>query len=152
MQGQIPPEFIELERKIDNWRRHYRVGMRIESVPYYTPPRYGNIVNDDIIATLPAEQKQAVLASIQKQREQIYKLPPDMQEAVRLELVWRNLEDQGKKWFIKWVHIDQIHKSNNGCFILWRRLKQFGVRIRSYEQQESFNIRALTYFNERYNA
>ena len=149
MQGQTSPEFLELERKIDNWRRHYRIGFRIESVPYYTPPRQGNIINDEIIASIPEEHKQAILESIKKQKEQINKLPPDMQEAVKLELAWRNLEDQGKKWFLKWVHIDQIDKSNNGCFILWRRLKQYGIRIRSYDQQEEFNKRVLTYFQSK---
>jgi len=147
--GILSPELLELEAKINNWRRHYKVGLRIESVPYYTPPRQGNIINDEIIATIPEEQKAAILESIKKQREQINKLPPDMQEAVKLELTWRSLEDQGKKWFIKYIYIDRIDRTSNGCFVLWRKMKNHGIRLRTYEQQNTFNIKALEYFNRR---
>ena len=142
----LPSKFTELESKLHNWRRFYKVTQKLEHTAYYTPPRQGNIINDEIIANLEPEVQKAVLESIKKQREQINKLPPNMQEAVKLELAWRNLEDQGKKWWIKYEYIDQVSKANNGCFVMWRKMKNYGVRIRTYEQHEAFNLRALEYF------
>jgi len=148
MQGQTSPEISELLEKISNWRRHYKVAQRIEHTVYYTPPKTGNVINDQILDALTPEAQQAVKDSINRQKSSFNNLPTNMQEAVRMEIIWRSLEDQGKKWYIKWRHIDQIDKSQNGCFILWRRMKQYGIRIRSYPQEDEFNIKCLEYFNK----
>lgn len=149
MTGSLSPDLDEIRDKLDNWRRFYRVGLKIESVSYYTPPRSGSIVNEEVIHNaneLSPELRVALLESIKRQKEQINTLPPNMQEAVKVEMAWRNLEDQAFKWFLKWVFVDRIDRSNNGCFILWRRMKQYGIRLRSYEQQEQYERRALIYF------
>lgn len=147
MKGIYSPEISDLLDKISNWRRYYKIGLRIESVPYYTPPRSGSTVNDEIIQTLEPETQKAVLESIRKQRDEINRLPPKMQEAVKLELCWRNLEDTGKKFFIKYEHIDQLSKSQNGCFMLWRKMKNHGIRIRTFAQHDEFDRKALEYLH-----
>ena len=110
----------EIEERIANWRRFYASAMRFASVPYYTPPEAGDVMQDDIIV----------------------KIPLKMQDAVALERCWRNLDNQAHKWYLKWFYIDRVKSQ-----ALWRKLKVYGARIRSDAEHDIFHKRSLEYFH-----
>lgn len=109
----------ELMDRVDNWRRFFRITQKIVAVPYYTPPELGDVMDE----------------------ERIVKLPVNLQDAVTLELVWRNLHDPAKKWFIKWEHINRIPQP-----VIWRKLKHYNVRLKNQQDHQIFNRAALSHF------
>lgn len=109
----------ELEARIHNWRKFYKPSIRIIATPYYTPPPAGETMQEEIIV----------------------KIPLKMQDAIKLELCWRSLEYEAAKWYLKWQFIS-IMKPHP----LWRKLKNYGERIRSDAEHEKFHKRALEYF------
>jgi len=115
-------EINALRDRIDNWRRHYRTVQKIAAVPYYQPPVLGEVFEDD---------------------KQI-KLPTNMRDAVILESAWRNLpQDSAVKHYLKWSYI-----LRNPPQPIWRRLKQYGVRIKNDIEFQRFDIAALEIFKK----
>jgi hypothetical protein len=116
-------EFTDSEIKlllsrIHNWRRYYRNVQRIQAVSYYTPPRY------------PEDS------------EAIVKMPVYLLDASRLESVWSSMDGgSAKKWFILWKYIKQHQYSQ-----IRRQLKQYGEKLRTAEEFDNFNKRALETF------
>ena len=93
--------------------------MQILSVPYYTTPELGDV----------------------HEEQRIVKIPLKMQDAVKLEWVWRNLYHPAYKWYLKMEYIDR-----NKPQVVWRKMKNHGVKIRSDEEHEAFNRKSLEYF------
>ena len=75
------------------------------------------------------------------QDDLIVKIPLKMQDAINLELCWRNLEHQAYKFYIKWQFISRIKPHP-----IWRKLKNYGERIRSDAEHDTFHKKALEYF------
>ena len=140
-------EFHELEERIANWRRFYQESLKIVCVPYYTPPKSGNTINDEIaLERMTPEIQAAIEKSISLRKDEIGRMPIQMQDAVLLERTWCILPDPAKKEYIKLEKIDQLSKTEKGCFILWRKMRAFGVKISSYEAHEAYDHAALSYF------
>jgi hypothetical protein len=104
---------------IENWRRFYRVTQKITSVPYYTPPEAGEVMQDDRKVNMPVS----------------------MQDAIRCEFAWRNLASRPKKLFIKYEYISRMPKQ-----VIWRKLKKEGVIIRNHNEHLLFTRSALDHF------
>ena len=109
----------ELLGRIANWRRVYRSAQRILAVPYYTPPVAGETMQSEVII----------------------KIPLNIQDGVVLEKTWRNLDNLGYKWYLKYQYISALKPQ-----VIWRKLKNYHVRIRSDEEHDSFDKKALEYF------
>lgn len=112
----------EVLARIENWQRFFRLAQRIIAVPYYTPPELGDVMDE----------------------ERIVKLPCNLQDAVRLELAWRNLLKPAEKWFIKWEYITRIPHPT-----LWRKLKHYNVIIKNTQDHQLFERASLRYFGSR---
>lgn len=124
-EGITHSEILLLKSRIENWRRHFRVTQRIIAVAWYTPPDLGEVMHDD----------------------RFVRLPTDMRDAVILELAWRNLaRDSAIKWYLKWEYIVKIPDAP-----LWRKMKQYGVRIKNYQDHQLFDGKALDYFYQNLN-
>jgi len=108
-----------LER-VQNWRRFYRVCQKIHAVPYYQPPPLGDVHEEELMV----------------------KLPISMQDALLLELTWRNMDNQAYKYFLKYEYIARIPHQ-----VTWRKLKHYGVRIRNNSEHMLFNWACLDHFN-----
>jgi len=141
------PELQELEDRIANWRRYFQEKQKIMRVSWYTPPSSGNIINDEIaITSMTPEIKAAIEKSISQRKDEIGRMPIQMQDAVLLEHTWCRLPDPAKKLYIKLEKIDQLSRTEKGCFILWRKMRAFGVKISSYEAHNAYDRAALSYF------
>lgn len=137
-----------LEDRITNWRRFYQESIRIECAPYYVPPASGSIINDEIALTrmIDPEFKAAIEKNISQRKELVGRTPVEMQDAMLLESTWRIMPDIAKKTYLKLEKIDQLSRNRNGCFILWRRMKAFGVQIRSHDVHEAYDRKCMDYF------
>ena len=110
----------ELLKRIHNWRRHWRPIQRIMAVAYYTPPPAGDVMQSEIIV----------------------KLPTNMRDAFLLEDTWRELDNgSAYKWFIKWKYIQHKQFSE-----LRRMMKRYGEKLRTQQEHDQFNKRALEHF------
>lgn len=109
----------EIRDRIENWRRHYRAAQRYAQVSWYTKPELGEVHEENRIVSLPI----------------------NMQDAIKLELQWRGIEDQAKKYYLKWQYIVRMQPSP-----IWRKLKQYGVRIKNYHEHDSFDRLTIEYF------
>jgi len=136
-----------LDERIANWRRYYQESLKFACVPYYTPPKTGNTINDEIaLERMTPEIQVAIEKSIALRKDEVGRMPIQMQDAVLLERTWCTLPDPAKKEYIKLEKIDQLSRTEKGCFILWRQMRKFGVKISSYEAHEAFDRAALSYF------
>ena len=116
---------------------------RFEAVPYYQPPTGGNReLTDDEIGTLPAAIQLVIAANKKTQQQhQVTSLPIHMQDALHVERCWRNLTDDGVKWYLKWQYIHNMPQAP-----LWRKLKHYNIRIKSHADHDIFDRRALDVF------
>jgi len=116
-------------------------------VPYYQPPTSGNrTLTDAEIDTLPSDIQLVIAENKKTQQHQSTSLPIHMQDALHLELCWRNLTDDAVKWYLKWQYIHNMPQSP-----LWRKLKNYNVRIRNHEDHQIFDRRALDVFERSLN-
>ena len=115
--GLTHAEILVLRDRIDNWRRHYRAIQRIYAVSWYSPPPAGDVFTDEIVV----------------------RLPTNLRDAAKLELIWRNLPNESAvKWYLKWEYILRNQRQS-----IWRRLKAHGVRIKNDREYEDFDRIAL---------
>ena len=137
--------YSEIQQEILNWRRFYRTAQRFSAVSWYQPPKSGDTLDDLDIATLPLETQNTIAANKKLfQQQEITKLPINMQNAIKCETVWRNLEDQSIKYYLKWFYLVRMPDAP-----LWRKLKQYNVRIKNYTEADIFDRKALEYFGKR---
>ena len=140
-------EFRELEARIAYWRRPYQGSLKYACVPYYTPPVTGNTINDEIALTRMTPEIQAAFEkSISQRKDQLARAPIHIRDAELLEFTWQRLPDPAKKTYLKLEKIDQLSRTEKGCFILWRKMRAFGVRISSYEAHSAYDMATLEYF------
>lgn len=143
----LSSEILALDERIENWRRFYHEARKIECVSWYTPTQSGNIINDEIALTrMTPEMQAAIEKSISQRKNEVGRIPIHMHDALLMEQAWRALPDQAKKLYIKLEKIDQLSKTDKGCFILWRKMKAYGVRISSFEAHEAYNRATMAYF------
>ena len=112
----------DIIERIENWSRVYRTGQIIHAVPYYQPPEAGDVMEE----------------------ERIVRLPFYLQDAIHLELVWRNMDVLGHKFYIKWQYINRLP-----CSPIWRKMKQYGVRIKNHTDHQLYDRSAVSYFERR---
>lgn len=143
----LSSEFRELEQRIANWRRFYQESLKFACVPYYTPPSTGNTINDEIaVMRMTPEIQAAFEKSIAQRKDQLSLAPIHIRDAELLEFTWQRLPDPAKKTYIKLEKIDQMSRTEKGCFILWRKMHAFGVRINNFEAHEAYDLATLEYF------
>lgn len=111
--------FPEIIDRLDNWRRFYKTVQVLHTVPYYTPPEAGDVFEE----------------------ERFTRIPIEVHDAMFLEFTWRVLDNQGYKHYIKYEYIHRMKPQ-----AMWRKLKPFGLKLRSYEEHDSINRLALEYF------
>jgi hypothetical protein len=133
----------DIYQLVDNWRRFYRTDLHYAAVSYYQPPKSGDTLKDIEIATLPVETQAIIHKNKlhQSQQSEITKLPINMQLAIECERAWRDLDNQGIKYYLKWAYIVKMPDAP-----LWRKMKQYDVRIKNYQDHQLFDRKALEYF------
>ena len=149
----ISSEFGELEQRIDNWRHHFHTGQKINCVSHYVPTKGGNLIYDDLpdIHKTP-ELREAIARGNESLKNSMGRMPVDMYDAELLEMTWQRMPDQAKKTYIKLEKIDRMSNSTKGCFIMWRKMRKFGVKISSFEAHEAYNRAVMAYFDRQLRA
>lgn len=129
-------------QRIKNWQRFYRNIQRTHCVSFYTPPKSGNTLTEIEISELPIDIRVIIEANKknQTQNSQMSQMPLDMRDAVKLELCWRSLDDQAKKWYLKYEYIIRMQPS-----ALWRKLRHYGVVVRCHKDHDTFDRLAVNY-------
>ena len=118
-------ELDELLSRIHNWQRHWRPVQRIMAVAYYTPPPAGDVMQSEIIV----------------------RLPTNLRDACYLEDNWRLMDNgSARKWFLKFKYIKKHQFSQ-----IQRMMKPYGEKLRTTEEMDNFDKRALETFWRRLN-
>ena len=115
----------DLLERIANWRKYYRSAQHIMAVPWYTPPILGEVMQED----------------------RFVKIPLNVKDAIRLEETWRILPQTSYKFYLKFQYVDEMKPQ-----AIWRKMKNWQVKLRSDDDHATFDKAALEYFHNKLNA
>lgn len=118
----MSPEILDLLERIENWRRCYRTGQKLTAVPWYTPPKLG-----DVFIEVGTRNR----------------IPIDVDDALLLEVAWRNITCEPKKFFIKQEFIVKMNRH-----AIRRMLRRYDVKLYNNIDYEAYSYASLSCFLE----